>query len=84
MSVQSLPAYVSKAYEYTQGCQGQGKISGTEFVYRPGKSQGILLMAREFRKDFEREKSGNLKMAGSLQKIDLFCSRGERMYFLMR
>ena len=34
-----------------------------------------------------REKSGNLKikgMAGSFQKIYLFCSRGERMYFLMR
>ena len=33
-----------------------------------------------------REKSGNLKimaMAGSLQKIYLFCSKGE-MYFLMR
>ena len=34
-----------------------------------------------------REKSGNLKkmaMAGSLQKIYLFCSTGERMYILMR
>ena len=33
-----------------------------------------------------REKSGNLKimaMAGSLKKIYLFCSRGERMYILM-
>ena len=33
-----------------------------------------------------REKSGNFKIngyiAGSLQKIYLFCSRGERMYFL--
>ena len=33
-----------------------------------------------------REKSGNLKMdmTGSLQKINLFCSRGEKMYILMR
>ena len=34
-----------------------------------------------------REKSGNLKimaMAGNLQKIYLFYSRGESMYFLMR
>ena len=33
-----------------------------------------------------REKSGNLKINsyGRLKKIYLFCSRGERMYFLMR
>ena len=34
-----------------------------------------------------REMSGNLKTSGSggsLQKIYFFCSRGERMYFLMR
>ena len=33
-----------------------------------------------------REKSGNLKINSydSLQKIYLFCSKGERMYFLMR
>ena len=32
-----------------------------------------------------REKSGNLKINGygSLQKIYLLCSKGERMYFLM-
>ena len=32
------------------------------------------------------EKSGNLKINGygSLQKMYLFCSKGERMYFLMR
>ena len=33
-----------------------------------------------------REKSGNLKINGygRLQKISLFCSRGEKMYLLMR
>ena len=33
-----------------------------------------------------REKSGNLKINGygSPQKFVLFCSKGERMYFLMR
>ena len=33
-----------------------------------------------------REKSGNLKIngCGRLQKIYLFCSKGEKMYFLMR
>ena len=33
-----------------------------------------------------REKSGNLKINshGSRQKIYLFCSKGERLYFLMR
>ena len=36
-----------------------------------------------------REKSGNLKIngygrAGRLQKVYLFFSRGEKMYFLMR
>ena len=33
-----------------------------------------------------REKSGNLKINayGSLQKIYLFCSKGKKMYFLMR
>ena len=33
-----------------------------------------------------REKSGtlNIKGYGSVQKIYLFCSRGERMYILMR
>ena len=32
------------------------------------------------------EKLGNLKINGygSLQKIHLFCSKGERMYFLTR
>ena len=32
-----------------------------------------------------REKSGNLKINGygSLQKIYIFCSKGERMYFHM-
>ena len=32
-----------------------------------------------------RERSGNLKINGygSLQKIYLFCSKGDRMYFLM-
>ena len=34
----------------------------------------------------DREKSGNLKITsyGSLQKIYLFCSKAERVYFLMR
>ena len=33
-----------------------------------------------------REKSGNLKINshGSLQKIYFFCSKGEKLYFLMR
>ena len=31
-----------------------------------------------------REMSGNLKINGYFQKIYIFCSRGERMYFLMR
>ena len=34
-----------------------------------------------------REKSGNLKINGygrQTSKIYLFCSRGEKMYFLMR
>ena len=53
---------------------GQGKVR--EFCGWPGK----------FRKDLERQgKVRELKkmaMAGSLQKIYLFCSRGEKRYFL--
>ena len=47
---------------------GQGKVR--EFCGWPGK----------FRKDFWKVK----EKSGSLQKIYLFCSRGERMYILMR
>ena len=53
---------------------GQEKVR--EFCGWPGK----------FRKDLESQgKAGNLKinaMAGSLQKMYLFYSRGKRMYFL--
>ena len=56
---------------------GQGKVR--EFCGWPGK----------FRKDLEsqgkvREFENKMAMAGSFQKIYLFCSRGERVYFLMR
>ena len=56
----------------------QGKVR--EFCGWPGK----------FRKDLEsqgkvRELENKwLHMAGSFQKIYLFCPRGERVYFLMR
>ena len=43
----------------------------------------------KFKKDLEsqgkvREFEKTMAMAGSLQKIYLFCSRGEKMYILMR
>ena len=51
---------------------GQGKVR--EFCGWPVKFRKV------------REKSGNLKINGygSLQKIHLFCSKGEKIYFLMR
>ena len=48
-----------------------------------GKSQGILWLAWEIKKGLG--KSGNLKiigLAGSLQKIYFFCSRGEHTFCL--
>ena len=55
---------------------GQGRVK--EFCEWSGK----------FRKDLEsqakiREFENKMAMAGSLQKIYLFCSEGERMYILM-
>ena len=45
------------------------KYLENEIFSRSGKSQGILLVARE---------------SQGLQKSYLFCSREEKMYFLMR
>ena len=56
-----------------------------------GKVREFCGCQGKFRKNLNwkvREKSGNLKINGynadSLQKIHLFCSRGEKMYILMR
>ena len=60
------------------------KYLENEIFSRSGKSQGILWMAREIRKGLE--KSGNLKVNGYGRQSseNYFCSRGERLYFLMR
>ena len=55
---------------------GQGKVR--EFGGWPGKFSKDLESQGNVR-EFE-----NMAMAGGLQKIYFFCSRGERMYFLMR
>ena len=58
-------------------------ILENEIFSRSGKNQGILLMAGKLRKDLERQGKVKMAMGDSLQKIYLFCSRGEKMYFLM-
>ena len=63
---------------YAQGCDGQGKYLEKGIFSRSG-SQGIVWMVREIWKGLE--KSGNLKINGycSLQKLYLFCSRGNNV-----
>ena len=56
---------------------GQGKVR--EFCGWLGKFRKDLESQEKVRK-FEKK----MAMAGSLQKICLFCSRGERMFYLMR
>ena len=50
------------------------------------KSQGIVDGQGNLERTWKiREKSGNLKINGyGMHKIYLFCSRGERMYILVR
>ena len=63
-----------------QGCHGQGKISGKRNFFQVREKSGNFVDGQEILEGLG--KSGNLKMAGSLQKIYLhvFCSRAERMY----
>ena len=65
-----------------QGCHSQGKISGKRNLFKVREKsgnfvdgQGHLEMTWKVRE---------MAMAGSLQKNYLFCSRGDRMYFLLR
>ena len=62
------------------------KYLENEIFSRSGKSQEILWMVREIQKGLG--KSGNLKINGYCRQtsdnINVFCSRGEKMYFLMR
>ena len=65
------------------------KYLENEVFSMSGKSQGSLWMAREIKKGFGskgkvREFKKKKNYGSSLQKIYLFCSRGESMYILMR
>ena len=63
----------------TQGCHGQGKIAGKLIFFHVREKSGNFL-----------DDQGNLERTWEvrefenkwLQKIYLFCSRGERIYFL--
>ena len=71
-----------------QGCHGQGKISGKQFFFQVREKSGnfVDVQGNLERTWKVREKSGNLKINGYSRQSseNLFCSRGERMYFHMR
>ena len=70
-----------------QGCHSQGKLSGKWNLFQVREKSGNVVDGQgNLERTWKvREKSGNLKINGygSLQKLYLFFSKGERMYFLI-
>ena len=81
----SWPRHFSPSVEGSRVATVKGKYLENEIFSSSGKVREFCGWPGKFRKVLQSQGIGKyMAVAGSLQKIYLFCSRGERMYFLMR